>query len=141
MATGWRVACEDQVSNQGEGWWLGPGGWQGGSEKNRWRVLFVWGTFCFFSFIFLVEVLKVELTGLTDRTHSGSVLHMVQAMISEKSRGGGSTQNDLLVLVLKSEFLAAPEKQRKMWQLWAHTARGDDKRRTPEGGEGSRRPH
>lgn len=87
-------------------------GGRGGSE-NGWRVLFVLETFWFFSFIFLVEVLKVELTGLTDRTHSGSVLHMVQAMISEKSRGGGSTQNDLLVLVLKSEFLATPEKQHR----------------------------
>ena len=66
---------------------------------------------------------------------------MVQAMISEKSRGGGSTRKDLLVSVLKTEFLAAPEKQRKMWQLWARPPRGDDRQESarppPEGGEGS----
>ena len=54
----------------------------------------VWGFF-FFNFMFSVEVFQVELTGFPDRTHSGSVLSTFQALMSEKSRGGRSTQNDL----------------------------------------------
>ena len=85
-------------SKQGGGSRLGLGGYQGRSGKNQWRVFLEWtfGVFFFFLILFSVEVFQVELTGFPDRTHSGSVLSMVQALMSgEKSRGGRSTQNDL----------------------------------------------
>ena len=84
-------------SKQGGGSRLGLGGYQGRSGKNQWRVFLEWkfGFFFFFLILFSVEVFQVELTGFPDRTHSGSVLSMVQALMSEKSRGGRSTQNDL----------------------------------------------